>query len=259
MKLGASTLYGVMSKSVIETVEELEEAGFDTLELVYEYNHLLTDKEIKILKNKKLDFSMHCPFIGIMLTHPNYNFSAPQIELIKKSFDVALEIGCSHCIMHGGEIPMTYSMIENSKTRDFFVDLFIERFQDLFKNYSKAGLKILIENLQFDNEIGGTPYDIIKIQTAIPEIGFCFDIAHSEIAGHTEEIFDKINMDYVHATDNNLKEDEHKVIGKGKIDFQEIFSKLNNKGFDGKIILENLSFEDCRESLNKLKEILRIR
>jgi sugar phosphate isomerase/epimerase len=128
----------------------------------------------------------------------------------------------------------------------------------LFEKYSKAGLKILIENLYLKRRIGSEISDIIKIQKAIPKIGFCFDIAHSEVSGQTEEVLTKIKVDYVHATDNNLKDDEHKVIGQGKINFQEIFSRLKNKGFDGKVILENISFKDCRESANKLKEILEL-
>jgi sugar phosphate isomerase/epimerase len=138
MKIGVSTLYGLISKSVIETVEELEKAGFDTLELMYEYNHLLTDKEIKILKSKKLDFSMHCPFIGVMFTHLNYNFSAPQIELVKKSLEAALEIGCSHYIIHGGNIPMSYLTLESPKPRDFFVDL-LRDLKTCLKNIPKPG------------------------------------------------------------------------------------------------------------------------
>ena len=259
MKIGVSTLYGLISKSVIETVNELEEAGFDTIELMYEYNHLFTDKEIEVLKNKKLDFSMHCPFIGIMFAHPNLDFSDSQIKLIEKSLDVATRVGCSHYVMHGGYIPTTYLAIENPKSRDFFVDLFIERFRDLFKKYSKEGLKIVMENLTFEfgGEIGEKSSDIIKIQKEIPEVGFCLDVAHSEVRKQTNELLEKIKVDYLHVTDNNLKSDEHNVIGKGKIDFKKIISDLKNKGFDGKTILENLSFEECKESFNNLKKILK--
>lgn len=257
MKIGVSTLYGLISKSVIETVNELEEVGFDTIELAYEYNHLFGDEEIEILKDKKLDFSLHCPFIGIMFTHPNLDFSGPQIKLIENSLGIAVKLGCSHYVIHGGRIPATYSMVENSKARDFFVDLFIERFRDLFKKYSKEGLKILIENLSSEGKLGGKPSDIIKIKKAIPELGFCFDVAHSEVRKQTNELLEKIKVDYVHVTDNNLESDEHKAIGEGKIDFRKILSEVQNKGFTGKIILENLSLGDCKQSFNRLKEILK--
>ena len=255
MIIGASTYYGINNKSVLESVEELEKAGFDTIELMYEFNNLINPKEIVELKRKKLNFSMHCPFIGVMFTHLNPTFSNPQIKLIEQSLEVAKEIGCSQYVMHGGLIPSNYLIIENMKPREFFINLFINRFKDIFQKYSNCGIKILLENLT-EGEIGGQTSDIIKIKKGIPEIGFCFDIAHAEVMKQTNEIFNKLKIDYVHATDNNLMEDEHKVIGIGKIDYKDIIDKLKDKKFDGKIILENLSFAECVDSFNNLKKLI---
>ena len=113
MIIGASTCYGINNKSVLESVEELEKAGFDTIELMYEFNNLINPKEIVELKRKKLNFSMHCPFIGVMFTHLNPTFSNPQIKLIEQSLEVAKEIGCSQYVMHGGLMPSNYLIIEN--------------------------------------------------------------------------------------------------------------------------------------------------
>ena len=58
MKIGASTCYGVINKPVIESVNELEKAGFDAIEISYEYNNILTAEEVKILKSRnKILFS----------------------------------------------------------------------------------------------------------------------------------------------------------------------------------------------------------
>jgi sugar phosphate isomerase/epimerase len=255
MKIGASTLYGVNNKSVLESVEELEKAGFDTIELMYEFNNLIKPEEIIELKRKKLNFSMHCPFIGVMFTHLNPAFSKPQIKSIERSLEVAKKIGCSHYVMHGGFIPSPYLIIENTKPREFFINLFISRFKNIFQKYSDCGIKIVMENL-LEREIGGQVTDIIEIKKAIPEMGFCFDVAHAEVTKQTNEIFSKLKIDHVHATDNNLMKDEHKVIGSGKIDYKDIINKLKDKSFDGKIILENLSFADCVDSFNKLKRLI---
>lgn len=256
MKIGASTLYGLNSKSVLESVEELERAGFDTIELMYEYPHYFNPQEIKKLKNKKLSFSLHAPFMGVMLAHLNPDFAKPQIKLIEQSLQAAIEIGCSHYVMHGGLIPSTYSIIENPELREYFVELFIKRFKGLLQKYSKMGIKIVIENLSNPQEIGGEIKDILKIQEAIPEIGFCFDIAHSELQKQTDEILNKLKIDHVHASDNNFQSDQHKVIGEGKINFKEIISKLKTKGLQGKIILENCSYADCKKSYEILKNLV---
>ncbi|HLC60495.1 MAG TPA: sugar phosphate isomerase/epimerase family protein [Candidatus Nanoarchaeia archaeon] len=256
MKIGASTCYGVINKPVIESVNELEKAGFDAIEISYEYNNILTAEEVKILKSRNLDFSMHCPYIGVMFTHLNSSFSAPQIKLIEKSLKAATDIGCSHYVIHGGLIPRFYTMIENKKSIDFFIRLFAQRFRKIFKKYSKNGLKIVVENLHGSN-IGSRASDIIKIQELIPEAGFCFDIAHGVITDQINELMEKMNVDYVHIHDNNLSIDEHKVIGEGKINFEKILSKLKNKGFDGKLIIENTSYGDTKESLKNLSILLK--
>ena len=256
MKIGASTFYGISNKSVLESVKELERKGFQTIELMYEFNNLIKQEEIIQLKKKKLDLSMHCPFIGTMFTHLNPSFSLPQIKLIEKSLKVACKLKCSHYVMHGGKIPFAYSVIENPKNKEFFTKLFIKRFKNIFKKYSTKGVKILIENMVSPKDIGGQIEDIKLIQKSIPEVGFCFDIAHSEVSNQTNQIIKDLKIDYVHATDNNLKMDLHMTIGKGKINYKNIIKKIKNKGFNGKIILENSSFEECVESRNNLRKII---
>lgn len=256
MKIGSSTFYGIIGKSALETVEELEKAGFEAIELLYEFDNLLSPEEIKKLKQKKLSYSMHCPFIGMMFAHLNPALAAPQIKLVEQSLEAAKQIGCSYYIMHGGAVPSAYLSIENKKTREFFVGLFIDRFKAIFQRYSSQGIRILIENIGVEREIGGKLEDIIRIQRAMPQLGFCFDIAHSEITGQTKDILDRLKVDYVHASDNNLERDEHKAIGKGKIDYKGIIGRLRAKGFNGKIILENLSYNESVESFKELKRFI---
>jgi sugar phosphate isomerase/epimerase len=257
MNIGASTFYGIIKQSVVESVDELEKAGFDTIELMYDYDNVFTDKEIEALKKKKLNFSMHCPFIGLMLVHPNFAFSEPHIRFIEKSLDAAARIGCTHYVMHGGLVPTPYLKIDNPIKWEKFVDLFIERFKTMFAKYSKKGVKIVFENMGMKRQIGCEVADILKIQKEMPGVGFCLDIAHSELRKQTKEILDKINVDYVHVTDNDLEKDLHAIVGSGKIDFKGIFAVLKKKGFDGRIILENLSFDDCVESKKELEKVLK--
>lgn len=256
MKIGASTFYGIVNKPATESVNELEKAGFDTIEIMYEYNNFLTENDIKILKKKDIDFSMHGPFTGLMFSHPEKNLSDLIVRLIKQSLESAVKIGCKEYVMHGGTIPLAYTVVENGKTREYFIDLYIKRFGETFREYSRQGIKIVFENMVYDSQIGSAVSDIIRIQKAIPEIGFCFDIAHSVLTNETRELIEKIKIDHVHATDNNLKNDDHFAIGDGKIDFRNIISDLKNKGFNGKIILENISYEDSIKSLRNLKNLL---
>lgn len=249
-------MFGLNNGSIIDSVERLEKAGFDCIELIYDFDNLFSEDDVKKLKSKKLDFSMHCPFIGMMFAHPDENFARPQLELVERSLAFAAELGCSHYVMHGANIPYTYTMIESPKSRDYFISLFIKRFGSMFEKYSKKGVKIVLENLSKTSELGSQVSDIIAIQKAIPQLGFCFDLAHAELRGQTKEILELLKIDHVHVTDNHHTTDEHAVIGTGDINFKHFFKALKQKGFDGKIVIEGLTLKDTIESYSALKGLL---
>lgn len=255
MKIGASTLYGINSKTVLQCVDELMKAGFEAVEIMHEPGHVLRDKDIAGLKKTGLDFSMHGPFMGAFFTHLNEEFSRPQIRMIQKSLESAARLGCTHYVMHGGNFPKPYTELENPVNRDHFIRLFAERFGEMFAQYSEKGVKIVMENLA-SGEIGSEIEDIVKLQELIPEMGFCFDIAHAEVLGQTGEVFKNLEADHVHVTDNDLSADQHRVVGEGKIDFGSIFPSLRKKGFRGKVILENSSFGECVRSRDRLADII---
>lgn len=256
MKIAASTFYGINAKTVLESVNELEGAGFDTIELMYEYNNFISEKEARQLKKKNLDYSMHAPFWHQCLTHPNADIAKPQIDLIEKSLEIAQLAGCTHYVLHGGKALLGYTALENPVDRKHFLNIFVERLGKILEQYTTGSPRVIIENMPSEEEIGGLTDDILQIQAVFPHIGFCFDIAHAELANNSDNMLAKIKIDYVHATDNNLKRDDHKAVGEGKIDYKAIIRKLKKVGFDGKIILENLSFEDCVKSRDNLQELI---
>ena len=99
--------------------------------------------------------------------------------------------------------------------------------------------------------IGGRVFDIKYIQKNIPFVGFCLDLAHSEIYNLTEELM-KLNINHIHISDNNKKEDKHLKLGDGIINFKELFYKLNKLNYKGKIIIECNSLEDNIYSFKRL-------
>jgi len=44
MKIGTSTFYSLLSRNIIDAVNELENAGISTIELMYEYPHIFFQK-----------------------------------------------------------------------------------------------------------------------------------------------------------------------------------------------------------------------
>jgi sugar phosphate isomerase/epimerase len=257
MKVGSSTLFSILSKTPSQAVESLYENGIKTVEIIFEYPHISFDRnEIDAIKSIDVDLSMHCPFAALSYAHLIPEVRAPTIKLVEKSLKVAEAIGAKEYIMHGGAVPLWYTKPEfvNPKRTEDFLDIFVDELKGIFNSASDAGIKILLENLQ-SNFLCGKPWHIEYLQNKIDKVGFCFDIAHSELDCLTQELL-KFKIDYIHITDNNLQEDEHLAVGKGKIDFKKIFAQIKNKGFDGKIITECLAIDDNINSVKKIKAML---
>ena len=257
MKIGVSTLFGVNNRTILQSVKELESKGVTTIELMYEYKNLVNLKQARIIKKKKnLSFTMHCPSTGVVFSHPNPNFSGPQIKMVEDSLKIAKTIGCTHYVMHGGFIPPGFSHVEKPFSRNDHINLFIKRFKPIFTKYSNSNLKIVIENMPYKTAIGGEIEDIKKIKKAIPSLGICLDISHAIISKKINYYLDNSRIDEVHISDNNLKQDQHLAIGKGKVNFKRIIKKLDKRGYKGNLIIENLSFKDSITSFNNLKKLV---
>jgi len=254
MKIGSSTLYSLFSKRPVESARELSSYGINTMELVYEYPHIYPRKEVRELSSLGYDYSVHCPFVALCFVHQNPSIRKLNKKLITRSLEAAEMLGATHYVMHGGLAPYSYQMVDKTKTRKYFLDLFMREFKDAFSKADKKGIKILVENMNkgqlFDN-----PADITYIREKMPFIGFCYDIGHGEILGQREGLL-ALKPDYVHVSDNNLKVDSHLPIGWGCIDFDSVFRSLRKTRFDGKVILECSSLKDTFKSYRKLLTLL---
>ncbi|MEM7826910.1 MAG: sugar phosphate isomerase/epimerase family protein [Candidatus Aenigmatarchaeota archaeon] len=250
MIIGCSTLYGLLTNTIDEILKNFHDNNISAVELVYEYPHIYSKEEIKAIKGFDFDYSMHCPFIYLVFTHPNPAIRKVIIRMIEKSLDAGRKIGIKEYVIHGGLVPMPYKRLIGGKPHTYFLDLWINEIRPIIKKARDYGIRILAENLS-PREIFGNPDDYEYIKNKVPELGFCFDIAHAVVYGNIERWL-SYKTNYIHITDNNLTEDQHLAVGDGKIKFNEILPKLSK---NIKIIAEPLSFEDCILSVERIKKM----
>jgi len=260
MKIGASNFYGFLAKSPVETCNELHKSGIDVIELMYEYPHLIPEKDAQKLGKLGLDYSMHCPFTQKCFVHPDPEFRRFQAGMVERSLIVAEKIGADVYVIHGGVIPDFYMAVENHLRMEDFRKIFVEQFIKMFQRASDSGIKVVFENLGDKDQFGASYEDIAWVQEKMPFIGFCLDIPHAFMFGGAKELnryIDKLNVNHVHVSDSVARHDRHFPVGKGHIPIRETLQMLKNKGYSGKVIFEGFSLKDTLESVKKLREIVK--
>lgn len=259
MKIGGNTAENMRPSQI---AEEFYREGISVVELIYSKEFVY--EEIRKIKELNLDISLHCPsddlklkyyFWSFIIRKPHFYFKKSLIKKFEKAILTAEKLEATHYIMHGGWFPKGHSKFGWLREKEKFLEALIRDFKPLFIKAKDSGVKFLLENLVPHNIFGETS-DIVYVQEKFPWLGFCLDFAHSELTEQTD-ILKEFDIDHVHISDNDLKNDLHLPIGEGKIDFFKLFSLLKNKDYKGKIICEDTNIYNTVKSIEKTKELLK--
>lgn len=102
----------------------------------------------------------------------------------------------------------------------------LERLQKLIKLCEKYDINLCVENLYSEVEL---PYIFKHIKSK--HLKMCVDYGHMNFLTPHADFIDKFNhlISVVHIHDNNGNKDAHKMIGKGKIDWDNVAQGLTHK------------------------------
>ena len=121
-----------------------------------------------------------------------------------------------------------------------------------------SDITVCIENLSENTGHMAPIFD------ALPSLNLTLDLGHAQLLsdqntsfGFVEKFPDRIR--HIHLHDNlggdSQTDDLHLPVGKGAVDFDGIFRKLNQIGYDGTMTLE-LKPEEIKENLDKVRQLL---
>jgi sugar phosphate isomerase/epimerase len=165
----------------------------------------------------------------------------------------AAELDAELLVSHVGRLSRDYprKLVENAMKNA--VDL-LRKFNQL--SYD-LGMIFTIENdhKSADYILAGYPEQINHL---VENVGckLTFDIGHANTVGKIDD-FAKLLDEFivnVHVHDNNGREDEHLAIGKGSIDFAEVFKRMKAWTNQTPLIIECHSLEELRQSVNSMKQ-----
>lgn len=211
-----------------------------------------------ILKRKaELGFkteTVHLPQLhDYDLSNPNEEERLEAIRKQKEIVEMAMPLEYSCLVLHpdAGTIPE-----EDYEKRH---EALIKSLKDFAPWCKEKGLKLAVENLTQISSVQ-TSKDLVKIIEAVDcdNLGICFDTNHLFKETHRE--FIKTAGKYIltmHVTDNDGLNEKHWFPGDGVIDWKEIFTLLEEIGYDSTMICESghvLAHENYPDEIADLRE-----
>jgi len=273
MILGYST-NAFVKFSVFEAVEKIGRLGFGGVEIMCDRPHLyppdygeenltrlktlIDDQGLKVTNlNSFTLFAVGDTYLPSWI-EPREERREIRIQHTLQCLKVADFFGCKNIsVPPGGPV----GEISREKAMTLF-HLGLERVAPLAQ---ELDIKILVEpepDLLMENTREFKEF-IVDIKS--PAIGVNFDIGHFFCAGEDpseafEELFEWIG--HVHLEDiASNRAHNHLILGRGAIQFQEVFKTMINLGYEGDISLELYPYVDTpeeagRESLEYLRALL---
>lgn len=200
-------------------------------------NENLDQKQIKKIKNKfdinKLEISCLAAYTNF--NHPDYNIRKENILKLKKTIDLAADVGAKYIRTFG-------SNTKNNVKKDKIIFWIQEAFKELDQYAGKKNIKILLET---HDELS-TGYDVHRIfkNKELNNCGVLWDIAHSIRAGEDILTTLKYLKDYIyhiHIKDwikLNEKEDYYVLLGAGVLPLEKLLLELQKINYSGYLSLE---------------------
>lgn len=259
-RLGYAATLG--EENICTVIDFAKKKGFTAIEINLNVPAFFPEKynkqereEIKEKVEKEgIILSFHAPE-DIPLYHLHPSVRRAGLDRMKECIDFAREIGGQKITIHPGE---SVCFTQTDK-KIYLIDVYAEDFKRIFKeslielrDHARDGVKVCIENVgNFNNLIK----DVLQELLPMGGLYLTWDIGHSY--GKEEDIdFFKKNLQYIrnsHIHDHNGNQD-HQVIGEGKIDFMRYFQLL--KDVDTSFILEVRPVEKALLSRDKLETFL---
>jgi len=256
-KIGVSMLH-LLAEPFGVMLKRLDTVNAEYVEVFDDGLHTLSKRRVaslnKAAERLGIKFTLHCPIADINIASPSKTMLNASIKRLKQSMEYAKALDAKLWVLHPGQVTGISPFYPESDWRQNNQSISL-----LHETAKKLQLRVAIENVpQKYGSIMKTPEDFARLyrETGLTEIGIVLDVGHANIEAQTERFLqtfpDKIT--HLHLSDNTGEHDQHLGIGNGKINWQQIATKLKAIKFNGTIMVE--SVYDVPESLTKLRQLL---
>jgi len=236
------------------------ENGFDTIEIEFGFSIISAELllpllgELRAIIRPFCAVSCHLPLGEVNIAALHSTMRREAIAETKRHIDLCGELGISKLVMHPGcfgATPDRYALLEQ-QTRQIAERSVFEIASCCKKNH----MELSVENLHRNEALFREPEEFESFVRK--GIGMTLDTVHAYVSGVNPVDFitrygKKITE--VHLTDGIASDSyAHYPVGTGMVDCIAVLQKLEEIGYDGRIILEVNSQEALIQSKMFLKE-----
>ncbi|MDY6773819.1 MAG: sugar phosphate isomerase/epimerase family protein, partial [Candidatus Nanohaloarchaea archaeon] len=222
-----------------EMFERAEGLGFDFVEVMMDgENHrerLGEDRaEVRsLLEDHDQQLMVHLPF-SVDIGSPHEHVRHGSMEELRDCIEAAASLGAEKAVMHAS----SRGAWDAAWSEEEIQDLIVDAVRELDNDAVDHGVEVCVENVP---EGFFTIHEFERLFDET-EASMTLDTGHARIDGmdstdirkFVEEHRDRIS--HVHVNDSRFEEDDHVPFGSGNLDFEEIFSPLQN-GWNGTLSL----------------------
>ena len=224
-------------ENFVDYMRLLENDIYQAIELFYPYNQ--SNEQIKQYTSSVKEIMTKFPNVELVLHLPHsiYNglcldehLNAGSKEIMMAGMKFASGFNIKKLTLHLGHI-------DKNIDREIYYEKLVPILKELCDYADKFNQVIMIENMPASHELGYSPMEIKEIieKTGYDNLKLILDTGHAHVSDYPNEEYIELLKDYLyhmHFSDNNGLRDEHKRMGLGNIDFQKLFDKLKEVGYD---------------------------
>lgn len=241
----------------IELAKELN-TGIEISRLPLYKNKNATQEEVtEQLKNAICGFenriTVHAMFSDVNVAGSDCLLREISKMRCYQSFEIAKEIGADTVLFHTGN-----KGTKHYGSQSQFKERFIEFWKDFIKQFEKAGITAVIENV-FEE----TPDYCLNLYEGInsPNFKLAIDTGHVNLYAQRTKVTDWIkaydkNLYHMHIHNNYRTNDDHSNLENGTLDFNEIIATIKEMKLNPNFVFEMYTEEDIRKSYKIFNEII---
>lgn len=253
MQTGISTASLFMRQDNEEAVRTIAGLGVKTCEVFLESFCEYTREFGELIAKNKGDLSVNSVHVYTMtietqLFSENKRTFGDALYFLDRAMDAANAFGAKYYTFHG---TARYKKASRSGLYDNFdrIATSIERAREVCKKHDIALSLETVEWSTFNR-----PLVFRELLSRIPDLLATLDIKQTRLSGYDEKDYLKEiagHISHVHLSD--IDENGKTCLpGKGTYNFEELFSRLADTGFDGAVLIE--AYKDDYKNISELKD-----